>query len=157
MAAALGRDVLENGAQGIANCQVSICTHVRFCGGRRQASAAVLPDLPSACEEITMNGKTSSKAAGGDDRWSHPEAQPPARLQGNRAAPVATRCNTLRSGLGRDGWRIGSPSAPRALSSVASVSAEPGALVARALAILAEEVEASQARRGAIPPPQSSP
>jgi hypothetical protein len=103
-----------------------------------------------------MNGKAFPEAAGEDERRSDPEALPIARLPGFLDVAAAPRGDTRRPEVVQKAWRIAAASVPRVAPSAPSVSADPGDLVARALAILAEETEAWRVRRGANPAPRSS-
>jgi hypothetical protein len=102
-----------------------------------------------------VNREAFSKTAGGEDRRSEPEALPLARVRGILDAAAVAGADSGRSGLAQDARRIGVTSVLHGPPST-PVSAEPDGLVARALAILAEETEAWQVRRGAGPASQSS-
>ena len=89
---------------------------------------------------IAMDRGAFLNAAAGDQRQTVPGALPLSRL------PRLVHAG--RSGAPQNASRLGDPSVQEALP---GPTADPGDLVVRALAILAEEAEAWQARRGAAP------
>jgi hypothetical protein len=112
--------------------------------------------LARKCEAIAMYRGAFLKAAAGEQRPAAGALPLPHLPRFIDAAAAQTgakrerlRGDAHRSGATQNASRFGEPSVEQSPPSALGVMADPGDLVARALAILADEDETWQARQGA--------